>query len=207
MTSRVGPARRLERASRRPTADGPALPGVREPGPGRQVGPPAARRVGRKSPGGEKEWRIWGSWAGGLSNGRKLDQLSPGNAECRALGTSGSSLEDQRLTAPQKRQWVTLLDTRECVPRRGLRGTTFCLRLVSAPDHGHKVFRLCVNRERSVFWSICIWKATVSESILVGYEFPLRILGPSFQPPWGPSLTDTKLRCQSPGLFTIPHIS
>lgn len=55
----------------------------------------------------------------GLSNGRKLDQLSPGNAEFRALATSGSSLEDQRLTAPQKRQWVPLLDTRECVPRRG----------------------------------------------------------------------------------------
>ena len=144
LTSRVGPARRLERASWRPTADGPALPGVREPGPGRQVGPPAARRVGRKGPGGEKEWRIWGSRAGGLSNGRKLDQLSPGNAECRALGTSGSSLEDQRLTAPQKRQWVTLLDTRECVPRRGLRDTTFCLRLVSARDHGHKVFPVCV---------------------------------------------------------------
>lgn len=65
LPSRVGPTGRLERASWRPTADGPALPGVREPEPGRQVGPPTARRAGRKGPGGEAEWRIWGSRAGG----------------------------------------------------------------------------------------------------------------------------------------------
>lgn len=49
----------------------------------------------------------------GLSEGRKLDQLSPGDAARRARGDVRVSLQERRLAAPQKRQWVTLLDTPE----------------------------------------------------------------------------------------------
>lgn len=113
----------------------------------------------------------------GLSEGRKLDQLSPGDAERRARGTSGSSLQDPRLTAPQKRQWVTLLDTRECVrTKTRLWGAVFCLRLVSACDHGQKVFPVRVatgNRQFSGVYAygrvLCQNPSSWAMSPLSGY--------------------------------------
>lgn len=52
LASGADPARRLERALWKPTADGPALPAVRQPGPGRQVTWTTGREGGQKGPQG-----------------------------------------------------------------------------------------------------------------------------------------------------------
>lgn len=58
-------------SSGRPTADGLALSLVREPGPGCQVGPRAARRAGGKRP------KVGGAAAG--SGGRGLGEQTKGS--------------------------------------------------------------------------------------------------------------------------------
>ena len=101
LASGAGPAWRPELNFRpfscRPTADGPALPLVREHGPGRQVGPRSGRRVGRKAPQRRGSGGLQGPQ--GPRNQRKGARGStsaPGTPGAGLCGKVRARLQDQK---------------------------------------------------------------------------------------------------------------
>lgn len=85
-------------SSRGPTADGPALSQVREPGPGRQVGPRAARRAGGTRP------RAGGAVAGlgAAGSGGQTKGAGPSSSALEALGAGQGASPVTRPNAPRQ---------------------------------------------------------------------------------------------------------
>lgn len=155
LASGADPARRLERALWKPTADGPALPAVRQPGPGRQVTWTTGREGGQKGPSRGGAVTGLGAAGWGLSEGRTLEQLRPRDTGRGAWGKSESTLPDQGLTGPQKGQWVALADERECARRRGFWVASCASALFLPVTQSESIPFPCVN-ERTGSFLMCV---------------------------------------------------
>lgn len=105
-------------SSCRSTANGSELPLVREPGPGRQVGPRYARRASGKRP--DAGWAVAASrdlTASGAKGRAPTEAVQPWEHRVRGVGEVRAKLQDQRLQAQDR---SVTSDEQEFVPRHRL---------------------------------------------------------------------------------------